>query len=214
MVGRILEAENGEISTKNNALDKYLQRDEGDQTSLYNFLCRNGRVPVITGTHILPSWPLTEDYSRTMLLLHYPSWRKLADIKSESTTWGTAMQKFLTTADCPNFVKAAVERAKEKDSANDENYHFESDVAADQEDQPEWMDLIRPIQEFEMPLKEFEFDDGGPDFNWNQPTYDYPDGALKWTSELSGIAKNNQEELQIPEVDITSMIRINPLFSI
>jgi hypothetical protein len=35
--------------TKNTALDRYLQRDKQDMSSFYGLVCKNGKVPVITG---------------------------------------------------------------------------------------------------------------------------------------------------------------------
>lgn len=35
--------------TRNTVLDKYIHRDENDNSSFYAFLCRSGKVPVITG---------------------------------------------------------------------------------------------------------------------------------------------------------------------
>jgi hypothetical protein len=34
--------------TKNTALDKYIQRSEKDTSSIYDFIRKNGNVPVLT----------------------------------------------------------------------------------------------------------------------------------------------------------------------
>ncbi len=68
---------NGITLTKSNIIDKYLNREESFNTSLDSFISRNGRVPVISGNSTQATWPLTEDYCRSILLLHYPNWRKI-----------------------------------------------------------------------------------------------------------------------------------------
>ena len=58
------------------------------------------------------SWPLTEDYCKNILLLHWPNWRNLSEIKSDDISWSDKLQEFLLNDSCPNFVKAEIERAK------------------------------------------------------------------------------------------------------
>jgi len=69
-------------------------------------------------------------------------------------------------------------------------------------DQPEWMDLVKPLQNFDMPIKEFEFDDGGPECNWNQPSFNYPETALTWSAELPEVAETHSTGLNVPDVNI------------
>ena len=57
--------------TKNTILDKYLNRDEQDKTSLYSFICRQGKVPVIST--LTAPFPLEEEYCRINLLMHWPN---------------------------------------------------------------------------------------------------------------------------------------------
>jgi hypothetical protein len=66
---RVLER-TGSTLTKSTPLDKYLVRENDDSSSWYNFICRSGKVPVISGSNTRATWPLSEDYCRTMLLLH------------------------------------------------------------------------------------------------------------------------------------------------
>lgn len=54
---RLLNCNNEDkFVTKNTALDGYLQRDEKDMSSFDGFVCKNGKVPVITG-NIQATWP-------------------------------------------------------------------------------------------------------------------------------------------------------------
>ena len=68
-------------------------------------------MPVVSGSHTQAFWPLSDSYCTTMLLLHWPSWKHLNEIKPEEVTWQDKMQEFLQSYQCPNFVKAGVERA-------------------------------------------------------------------------------------------------------
>ena len=201
---RLLEAsEKGEIQIKCNALDRYLQRDPNQKMTFYDHLCQNNKVPVITGTHILPTWPLSEDYARAMLLLHFPDWRKFSDIKSEKVTWTETLLNFLKTPECPNFLKAAVEKAKQKQPDVSEN--LETGYEDEEENQPDWMELVRPLANFDMSISELQFNDGGEDYNWNQPSYNYPETASTWTAQLPRIAENDAKGLNIPDIDLGKM---------
>ena len=108
---RIIES-NGTTITKNTQIDKYLARSQDDTSSLYNFICRQGRVPVISGNNNHATWPLSENYCKSTILLHWPNWRLLSDIKSEDMPWQEKMIEFLNTEHCPNFIRADIERAK------------------------------------------------------------------------------------------------------
>ena len=88
------------------------------------------------------SWPLSEDYCKGALILHWKNWRNLSDIRHEEETWVSKFNDFLQSEMCPNFVKAEIERAK------NQNYIVENVDSSVNEDhdieQPEWMDLVRP----------------------------------------------------------------------
>ena len=58
---------------------------------------------------------------------------------------------------------------------------IDSDMEVDETDthdtsQPEWMDLIQPNNIYAEVNHDFEFNDGGPDYNWSSTLYDYPHG--------------------------------------
>ena len=99
---RLLE-HNGTRVTRNTPLDRYLTRKENDTDSFYSFICK-------TGTNA--TWPLEEEFCRTMLLMHWPNWRSLTDIKDPDVTWKDQFNQFLQMTACPNFVKAQVDRVK------------------------------------------------------------------------------------------------------
>ena len=76
---------NGTIATKHTPLDRYLDRPQNDKYSFYQYVCKNGNVPVISGGMLRATWPLTEEYCKNGLLLHWPNWRTLSDIKDDQT---------------------------------------------------------------------------------------------------------------------------------
>jgi hypothetical protein len=210
---RILET-TGKTLTKSTPLDRYLARDENDISSWYNYICRSGRIPVVAGSNVRATWPLHEEYCRTMLLLHWPNWREIKDIKSENLTWTQQMECFLSMNSCPNFVKADVERTKKPeqhastadDEDNDELYP-ENDADTEQ---PEWMNLIRPNTEYED-ISDFQYDDGGAAYDWSACLHQYPQNHgvhwLKKVTEDMQEAKKEENELKIPNIPLTSMNR-------
>ena len=108
---RVLER-TGSTLTKSTPLDKYLEWPREDHSSWYEYISRLGKVPVVSGVPVRASWPLTEEYCRTMMLLHCRNWREIKDIKSQDCTWSVAFSSFVKTIHCPTFVKADIERAK------------------------------------------------------------------------------------------------------
>jgi len=153
--------------TKNTILDKYLNRDEQDKTSLYSFICRQGNVPVISS--LTASFPLEEEYCRITLLMHWPNWRKIEDIRTNEVSWTSAMEDFLQSKECPNFIKAEVERAKQHHTDKNMNDDDEDDPNDLGEiDEPEWMESVRPNAQYENCTSDFQYDDGGPDFDWTK----------------------------------------------
>ena len=64
-----------------------------------------------------------------MLILHSPNWRRISDIKPEGTSWVDLMKSFLLSSDCPNFMKADVEKTKQKieEQSNDNQNDDDSD---------------------------------------------------------------------------------------
>lgn len=110
---RVLQKSGMDTLTKSTIIDKYISRDQNDTSSLYQFICRNGKVPVISGP-TQANWPLDENYCKTSLLLHWPNWRTLSDIKDQNLSWTEKFTSFLELDSCPNFVKADVDRAKHK----------------------------------------------------------------------------------------------------
>ena len=208
MTGSRLLEKKGSTVTKSTPLDKYLARDIDDNSSWYSYICRSGRIPVVAGTNLRATWPLNEEYCRTMLLLHWPNWRKITDVKEENETWIEKMQIFMSSNNCPNFVKADVEKARRKEQTSNDNENGESDSEEnDLNNDPDWMELIRPNVEYED-HSDFNYDDGGPDQNWTLCSHQYPpDYGIQWLHEINEEFNHLEDSvtLNIPDVDLQSL---------
>ena len=84
----------------------------------------------------------------------------LKDTKTEDISWVDRMKLFLDSNDCPNFVKADVERAKQKANETSADNDNENDKESVMDDQPEWMELIHPCKEFDECQNNFIYNDG------------------------------------------------------
>ena len=203
---RVLE-KGGSQLTRNTALDKYLERRKDDTSSFYQFICRLGKVPVINGSAVQASWPLEENFCRNMLILHWPNWRKFTDLTDADRSCVQQFSSFLETENCPNFVKAEIDRVK-KHNDKSVNEEAENQEAAylDESGEPEWMDLVRPVVTFDDIQKEIPFDDGGPDYDWSQTSYEYPeDLGANWIENQNKDSERDSEELVLPDVDLSLM---------
>lgn len=206
---RLLNCNNEDkFVTKNTALDRYLQRDEKDMSSFYGFVCKNGKVPVITG-NIQATWPLDENYCRTMLILHFPNWRTISDIKNDNISWIDCMNSFLISDNCPNFLKADVEKAKQNFNVDNLDDPVENQFENEMPQQPEWMELIKPNPNYEeIDESKFKYDDGGPEYDWGLTSHHYPsDLGINWLNNLDSYINTDDTDLDIPNVDITKMNR-------
>ena len=79
------------------------------------------------------------------------------------------MEDFLQSKECPNFIKEEVERAKQHHTdknMNDEDEDDPNDLG--EIDESEWMESVRPNAQYENCPSDFQYDDGGPDFDWTK----------------------------------------------
>lgn len=201
---RVLERSETTL-TKNTPIDKYIARDEKDTSSLYAFVCKSGKVPVIPGCQRATN-PLTEDYARTMLLMHWPNWRRISDIKDPDLTWLAKFEEFVSMDTCPAFVQADVERARR--GVPDIEFDItQTEAVNDTESLEDWAENIRP-QPGEYADPDFVFDDGGESYDWGSTSLDLPDDkGLKWV-EMS-LPKDqvlrDTSNLHLPEVNIDDL---------
>ena len=197
---RMLE-KTGKTLTRSTPLDKYLARQKDDTSSWYQFICKRGNVPVMNGNAVRAVWPLTEEYCRSMLLMHMPNWRNIEDVKDGNRTWEQTFQEFIKTEHCPNFVKADVARAQQKESSDtDIKSQSDNEESCPDNENPEWMQLLKPQCEFSDPNHDLPYDDGGPDYQWSNTARNYPSGyGLKWLENLN----ENLSEQDTPEPNMS-----------
>ena len=205
----------GILLTKSSVIDKYRTRPkEAESCSLYGFFATQGKVPVVTGTYFHASLPLAEEYCQAQLLLHWPGWRdvQFKDIKSQNEQWSAKFLQFLASDDCPSFIKAEMERARKaanrKCDENDENEGIgHQNESADEDmadvEQPEWIDLLKPQAHFDEGVIEFEYDDGGPDYDWGSSAEHYPTLGATFIDSV----KQEKEDvgLILPDVDVLTL---------
>ena len=73
-------------------------------------------------------------------------------------------------------------------------------------DQPEWMEFIAPNAVFNNFTSEFQYDDGGPDFDWCIKNHPYPpDLGVKFLDSLSAESELDGSDLQLREVELNSL---------
>lgn len=177
---------NYDTATTSSPLDKYLARPQQDRCSWYEYASRNGKVPVVSGGATHATWPLNEDYCRTMLLLHWPSWFTIQKVKREGDSWIDRFQTFLISNNCPVFVKAQVRKAQQlADHQPEERYEDggDEDDACEAEEQPDWVDVYAGHnQRYEGVENDFQYDDGGDQYDWSSTSIEVPTTAdtRKW----------------------------------
>ena len=97
----------GETATRS----KYLARPRDEHSSWYHFASKDGKVPVVSGGATHATWPLNEDCCRTMLPLHWPNWFNIQEVKGDAKSWIERFTDFISSNECPGFVKAQVAKA-------------------------------------------------------------------------------------------------------
>ena len=131
------------MATCSTPLDKYLARPQDKQCSWYEFACADGKVPEVSGGATHATWPLNEDYCRTMLLLHWPNWFDIQEVQGDADSWIGRFKDFVLTNDCPKFVKAQVAKAQRYAEHPQEPIfeEDEDDDVVEAEEQPDWVDV-------------------------------------------------------------------------
>ena len=104
----------GDTATRSTPLDKYLARQRDEHCSWYHFASKTSKVPMVSGGATHATWPLNEDYCRTMLLLHWPNWFDIQIVKGDAESWINRFKDFVSTNDCPTFVRHSVMQSVHK----------------------------------------------------------------------------------------------------
>ena len=200
----------GDTATRSTPLDKYLARPRDEHCSWYHFASKNGKVPVVSGGATHATWPLNEDYCRTMLLLHWPNWFDIQEVKGDAESWIDRFTDFIASNECPTFVKAQVSKAQ-RYAEHPQEQVFEQDgddAAAEAEEQPDWVDVYAgQNQKYEGVEKDFDYDDGGEDYDWNSTCIILPEGKdpKKWLEEMIKDEEHQTVGLELPQVSLFSL---------
>ncbi|KAL9956688.1 hypothetical protein ACROYT_G038207 [Oculina patagonica] len=195
----------GDTATRSTPLDKYLARSSEEHCSWYQFASQEGKVPVVSGGSTHASWPLNEDYCRTMLLLHWPNWFDIQEVKGDAESWVDRFKDFVVTDECPLFVKAQASKAQRYAEHTQEPV-FEDDVddnADEAEEQPDWVDVYAgQNQRYEGVEKDFDYDDGGEQYNWSSISINLPEGKdpKKWLEE--SIKEDEEQEMEVVDLEL------------
>ncbi|XP_078350740.1 uncharacterized protein LOC144635515 [Oculina patagonica] len=203
----------GDTATRSTPLDEYLGRSRRESCSWYQFASKKNKIPVVTGGATHATWPLNEDYCRTMLLLHWPNWFDIQEVKGDAESWIDRFKDFVSTNDCPTFVKAQVAKAMRYAEHPQEPIFEEDgdDDAVDAEEQPDWVDIYGGHNQiYEGVERDFNYDDGGEEYDWSSACIILPEGKdpTKWLQE--SIKENEEQEtetgeLELPEVSLSSL---------
>ena len=203
----------GDTATRSTPLDKYLARPQDKHCSWYQFASADGKVPVVSGGATHATSPLNEDYCRTMLLLHWPNWFDIQEVKGDAESWIDRFKDFLATDQCPLFVKAQVAKAQ-RYAEHQQEPVFEDDMdddAVEAEEQPDWIDVYAgQNQRYEGVEKDFDYDDGGEQYDWSSLSIDLPEGKdpKTWLQERIKQDEEQQTEnvgLELPDVSPLSL---------
>ena len=195
----------GETATRTTPLDKYLARPQDDHCSWYHFASRNG------GGSTHTTWPLNEDYCKTMLLLHWPSWFDIQEVKGDAESWIDHFKDLFASDDCPTFVKAQVAKARRYADQPQEPVfeEDEEDDAVEAEEQPDWVHVYAgQNQIYEGVKRDFDYDDGGEDYDWSSTHIILCEGEdpTKWLQE--SINADDEQETESADLDLP---RVCPL---
>ena len=203
----------GETATRSTPLDKYLARPHDEHSSWYHFASKNGKVLVISGGATHATWPLNEDYCRTMLLLHWPNWFNIQKVKGDAESWIERFTDFISSNECPGFVKAQDAKAQRYAEHPQEQVFVEDedDDAVEAEEQPDWVDVYAgQNKRYEGVEKDLDYDDGGEQYDWNSTCIVLPEGKdpKKWLEEMIKEDEERETEtvgLELPQVSPFSL---------
>jgi hypothetical protein len=72
-----------------------------------------------------------------MLILLFPNWRTISDIKNDNISWIVRMNFFLISDNCPNLLKADVEKAKQNFNVDNLDDSVENQFENEMPQQPD-----------------------------------------------------------------------------
>lgn len=77
-----------------------------------------------------------------MLLLHWPIWFDIQEVKGDAESWIDRFTDFICSAECPTFIKAQRYAEHPQEPAFEED---EDKDAAVGEEQPDWVDVYASV---------------------------------------------------------------------
>ena len=167
---------------------------------------------MVSGGATYTTWPLSEDYCRTMPLSHWPSWFEIQEVKGDAASWVDRFKDFVSTEGSPTFVRA--QRAKAQCYVDHLQEHvFEEeeekeDGAVEAEEQSDWTDVYAgKTQRSKGVEKEVDCDDRGENDNWSSTSIILPEGKdpTKWLLEsVKQMKETETEDLQLLQVSFVS----------
>ena len=134
---------------------------------------------MVSGGATHATWPLNEDNCRTMLLLHWPNWFDIQEVKGDVESRIDRFRDFETTSDCPTFVKAQVPKTQ-RYADHPQELVFEEDDGDDA----------------------VEESHGGDDYDWSSNCIILPEGKdpKKWLQD--SIKENEEQETKTVDLEL------------
>jgi hypothetical protein len=104
----------GSRAVRDNAFDKFLKgKESGDIGAAVTYYenVASSKTPVFSHGHVRATWPLSEEYAYTTLLLHKRGVMKHDDIKGSHDSHVEALRDFLQGPNVPQGIVNAIHRA-------------------------------------------------------------------------------------------------------
>ena len=126
-------------------------------------------------------------------------------MNGDAESWIDRFKDFFTSDDCPTFVKAQVAKAQRfADHPQEPVFEEdEEDDAVEAEEQPDWVDVYAgQNQIYEGVERDFDYDDGGEDYDWSSTRIILPEGKdpTKWLQE--SIKADDERETESTDLDL------------
>ena len=143
-----------------------------------------------------------------MLLLHWPIWFDIQEVKGDGESWIDRFTDFICSAECPTFVKAQRYAEHPQEPAFEEDEDKDAAVA---EEQPDWVDVYAgQNQIFEGVERGLDYDDGGEEYDWSSTCIMVPEGEdpKMWLQERIKEEEEQQmetEDLKLPQESLSSL---------
>ena len=89
-----------------------------------------------------------------------------------------------------------------KGKLGDNNVNFFDEENVDDDEQPEWVDLVQPCADFDVD-SDFKYDDGGADYDWSSSQCQYPDNlGVHILDNLKNTEEDLENELSLSDVNV------------